>query len=148
MLLYNRIIEVRSVHIPYHYIYNEQIPFTNIFYTFQRYILQVLLTTKQRMRVVCWNKRSLVVIRRYRLLPCRHGGHPRPPTKQTIHRGRTLSYIIDVLLFCHYLLWIIKILPWRPRRNVWFRRGSQSVNIVCSNGRVISVTSIHVSSIL
>ena len=53
MLLYNRIIEVRSVHIPYHYIYNERIPFTNIFYTFQRYILHVLLTTKQRMRVVC-----------------------------------------------------------------------------------------------
>ena len=39
MLLYNRIIEVGSVHIPYYYIYNEEIPFTNIFYTFQQYIL-------------------------------------------------------------------------------------------------------------
>ena len=46
MLLYNRIIEVRSVNIPYYYISNEQIPFTNIFYTFQQYILDVLLTTK------------------------------------------------------------------------------------------------------
>ena len=26
------------------------------------------------------------------------------------------------------MLWIIKILPWRPQRNVWFQRGSQSVN--------------------
>ena len=25
------------------------------------------------------------------------------------------------------MLWIIKILPWRPQRNVWFRRGSQRV---------------------
>ena len=53
MLLYNRIIEVRSVHISYYYIYDEQIPFTGIFYTFQRYILHVLLTMKQRMRMVC-----------------------------------------------------------------------------------------------
>ena len=46
MLLYNHIIEARSVHIPYYYIENEQILFTNIFYTFQQYILDVLLTTK------------------------------------------------------------------------------------------------------
>ena len=46
MLLCNRIIEVRSVHIPCYYIYNEQIPFTNIFYAFQQYILRVLLATK------------------------------------------------------------------------------------------------------
>ena len=39
-----------------------------------------------------------------------------------------LSYIINLLLFCHYMLWIIKILPWRPQRNMWFRRGGQSVN--------------------
>ena len=53
MLFYSHIIEVRSVNIPYYYIWNEQIPFTNIFYTFQRYILRVLLTTKQRMRMFC-----------------------------------------------------------------------------------------------
>ena len=76
MLLYNRIIEVRSVHISYYYIYDEQIPFTGIFYTFQRYILHVLLTTKQRMRMVRGNKRSLVIIRRYQLLARRHSGLP------------------------------------------------------------------------
>ena len=25
------------------------------------------------------------------------------------------------------MLWILKILPWRPQRDTWFRRGSQSV---------------------
>ena len=34
MLLYNHIIEARSVNISYYYIYNEQILFTNTFYTF------------------------------------------------------------------------------------------------------------------
>lgn len=38
------------------------------------------------------------------------------------------SYIIDLLLFYHYLLWIIKILPWRPEGKTWFRRGSQTLN--------------------
>ena len=49
--------------------------FTNIFYTFQQYILHVFLTTKWRMRMVCWNKRSLVTICRYQLLPRRHSSH-------------------------------------------------------------------------
>ena len=34
MLLYNRIIQVRSVNTPYYYIPNEQTPFTNIFTRF------------------------------------------------------------------------------------------------------------------
>ena len=46
MQLYDHIIEVRSVNIPYYYIQNEQIMFTNTFYTFQRYILNILFTTK------------------------------------------------------------------------------------------------------
>ena len=37
-----------------------------------------------------------------------------------------LSYIINLLWFCHCMLWIIKILPWRPQWNMWFQRGSQS----------------------
>ena len=41
---------------------------------------------------------------------------------------RMLSYIMNLLLFCHYMLWMIKILPWRPQRNMWFRRSSESVN--------------------
>ena len=78
------------------------------------------------MRMVYWNKRSLVIICRYQLLPRRHGGHPWPSIRWTVHWGRMLSYIINLLLFCHYMLWIIKILPWRPERNMWFWRGSQN----------------------
>lgn len=40
-----------------------------------------------------------------------------------------LPYIVDLLLFCHCMLWTIKILPWRSPRNVWFRYDSQTVLI-------------------
>ena len=85
------------------------------------------------MRMVCRNKRSLVTIYRYQLLPRRHDGHPWPSIRQTVHWGRTLSYIFNLLLFRHYMLWIIKISPWRPERNAWFRRGNQSVNATSDN---------------
>ena len=49
-----------------------QILFTNIFYTFQRYILHVLLTTEQWMRMICWNKRSFVIICRHQLFARYH----------------------------------------------------------------------------
>ena len=44
-----------------------------------------------------------------------------------------LSYIINLLLFCRYMLCTIKILPWHLVRNMWFRRGSQSINYIYKN---------------
>ena len=53
---------------------------------------------------------------------------PWPPIRWTVHWRGMLSYIINLSLFCHYMLWIMKILPLCPERNMWFLSGSQSVN--------------------
>ena len=78
--------------------------------------------------MICWNKRSLVTIRRYRLLPRRHGGPPVATNKIKGALGKNVVLHRQFIIISPlYALNNKNIIPWRPERNVWFRRGSQSV---------------------
>ena len=78
-----------------------------------------------------WNKRSMKPCYNMSLSTVSKAPRWSSVTTNKINgpSGRMLSYIINLLLFCHCMPWIIKTLPWRPERNMWFRRGSQSIKI-------------------